>query len=67
MLVAVLRFGTELSPYGKSLRYRKLKPGFVVCSINEDLSDNGGAERNTKKRDQRGKPLSWDITFIVER
>lgn len=52
---------------GQNLRYRKLKTGFVVYSVGEDLSDNGGAERNTKKRDPGGKPLPWDITFIVER
>ncbi|MFC1603542.1 hypothetical protein ACFL5F_00815 [Planctomycetota bacterium] len=51
---------------GQSLRYRRLKTGFVVYSVGEDLSDNGGAERNSKKRDERGKPL-FDITFIVER
>jgi hypothetical protein len=52
---------------GENLRYRSLKTGFVVYSVSEDLSDNGGAERNTKKRDPGGKPLPWDITFIVER
>jgi len=51
---------------GQSLRYRRLKTGFVVYSVNEDLSDNGGAESNSKKRDQRGRRLS-DITFVVER
>ena len=52
---------------GENLRYRRLKTGFVVYSVGEDLYDNGGAERNTKKRDPAGKPLPWDITFIVER
>ena len=51
---------------GQNLRYRRLKTGFVVYSVGEDLSDNGGGERNSKKRDERGKPL-FDITFIVER
>ncbi|MGD8499876.1 MAG: hypothetical protein PVJ86_04470, partial [Phycisphaerales bacterium] len=51
---------------GEELRYRRLKTGFVVYSVSEDLSDNGGTERNTKKRDPSGKPLPWDITFIVE-
>ncbi len=52
---------------GQSLRYRRLKTGFVVYSVNKDPSDNGGAERNSKKRDPRGKLMSWDITFTVER
>jgi hypothetical protein len=52
---------------GQSLRYRTLRTGFVVYSVSEDKSDDGGAERNTKKRDPGGKPLPWDITFIVER
>jgi hypothetical protein len=51
---------------GQSLRYRRLKTGFVVYSVGKDLSDNGGGERNSKKRDERGNPL-FDITFIVER
>ncbi len=53
---------------GENLRYRRLKTGFIVYSVNEDLSDNGGAEINTKKRDPSGsKLLPWDIPFIVER
>ena len=53
---------------GENLRYRRLKTGFVVYSVNDDLSDNGGAEINSKKRDPGGsKLLPWDITFIVER
>ena len=52
---------------GQSLRYRRLKTGFVVYSVNEDLSDNGGAEISKKRLDPGGKLLPWDITFIVER
>ncbi len=51
---------------GNELRYKKLEPGFVVYSIGEDLSDDGGKERQRRK--ERGKKLpNWDVTFIVER
>ena len=52
---------------GQSLKYRTLEKGFVVYSVGEDLTDQGGAERDSRKRDSRGKPLPWDVTFIVER
>jgi hypothetical protein len=52
---------------GENLRYRRLKTGFVVYSVNEDLSDNSGAKLNTKKLGPNGKLLPWDITFIVGR
>jgi hypothetical protein len=52
---------------GENLRYRRLKTGFVVYSVNDDLSDNGGVEINQKRLDSNGKLLPWDITFIVER
>jgi hypothetical protein len=52
---------------GQSLKYRALKTGYVVYSVGEDLTDDGGAERNTRKRTPNDKPLPWDITFIVER
>ena len=52
---------------GQHLRYRKLKTGFVVYSVNDDLSDNGGAEINKKRLAPGDKLLPWDITFIVER
>ena len=51
---------------GKELRYKKLDPGFVVYSIGEDLSDDGGRERPAKTV-KDGKPVKWDVTFIVER
>jgi len=51
---------------GNDLRYRKLEPGFVIYSIGEDLSDDGGKEKPSKTvRD--GKPVKWDVTFIVQR
>ncbi len=52
---------------GQNLKYRILKTGFVVYSVGYDLTDDGGAERDGKKRDQKGKHVPWDITFIVER
>ena len=51
---------------GNDLRYRNLESGFVVYSIGEDLSDDGGKEKQPRKT--RGqKPPNWDVTFIVER
>ena len=52
---------------GQDLKYRTRETGFVVYSVGEDLTDEDGAERDSKKRDKRGKPLPWDVTFIVER
>ena len=52
---------------GQDLKYRIRETGFVVYSIGDDLTDEGGAERDSKKRDKKGKPLPWDVTFIVER
>ena len=52
---------------GRNLRYFTRENGFVVYSVGDDLTDNGGAERDSQKRDRRGKPLPWDITFIMER
>jgi hypothetical protein len=49
---------------GKDLRYKKLETGFVVYSIGEDGSDDGGKERQRKRS---RPPTSWDITFIVQR
>lgn len=46
---------------GAELRYIRLEEGFVVYSIGEDGSDDGGAEKNKGNKD------SWDITFTVER
>ncbi len=52
---------------GQSLKYRTLEKGFVVYSVGEDLTNEGGAERDGRGRDAKGKPLPWDVTFIVER
>lgn len=51
---------------GNDLRYKKLDPGFVVYSIGEDLSDDGGKEKPSKTT-RGGKPVKWDVTFIIER
>ena len=50
---------------GNELRYKKLETGFVVYSIGEDLSDEGGKEKPPRKI--KGEPPKWDVTFIVER
>jgi len=47
---------------GKDLRYKKLDVGFVVYSIGEDETDNGG-----KETPPGAKPRGYDITFIIER
>ena len=52
---------------GSPLKYRILQPGYVVYSVDDDLTDEGGTERGTQGRDVRNKPLPCDITFIVER
>jgi hypothetical protein len=52
---------------GHPLKYRTREIGYVVYSVGEDLTDEGGTERGTQGRDSRGKPLPYDITFIVER
>jgi len=52
---------------GRRLRYFTRESGYVVYSVGDDLTDNGGAERDGRGRDRRGKPLPWDITFIMER
>jgi hypothetical protein len=45
---------------GNEMRYRKLETGFVVYSICEDLSNDGGKEKTKESS-------NWDLTFIVER
>ena len=49
---------------GNELRYRKLDPGFMVYSIGEDLSDDGGKEKPPRRTKESP---NWDVTFIVER
>jgi hypothetical protein len=49
---------------GKDLKYKKLETGFVVYSIGEDGSDDGGKEKPQKRT---RPPAPWDVTFIVQR
>jgi hypothetical protein len=49
----------------KPLKYRLRQPGYVIYSVGEDQTDEGGAEPGA--RDGQGRALPWDITFIVER
>jgi hypothetical protein len=49
---------------GNELRYSKRDAGYVIYSVGEDLSDDGGKERPKKRRGQ-SRPNS-DVTFIVE-
>ena len=52
---------------GNDLRYKKLDMGgFVVYSIGEDLSGDGGKEKPPKSK-MSDNSHNWDITFIVER
>ncbi len=51
---------------GQPLRYKKRSPGYVVYSIGPNGTDNGGAERQPKPRDQT-QASPYDLTFIVER
>jgi len=51
---------------GAEMRYRRLETGYVVYSVGEDGSDDGGRER--LGWDERKDPEeNWDVTFIVER
>jgi hypothetical protein len=64
-LVPVYLKSVPKDPFdGNELRYKRLEAGFVVYSIGEDLSDDGGKERPTGKKN---KGETWDVTFIVER
>jgi len=49
---------------GKELRYEKLGVGFLVYSVGEDLSDDGGTEKPPRRTKESP---TWDVTFIVER
>jgi hypothetical protein len=51
---------------GNELRYKKLDVGYVVYSIGEDLTDDGGKEKLPKSKRNRESP-NYDVTFIVER
>jgi hypothetical protein len=51
---------------GGELRYKRLEKGYVVYSIGQDGSDDGGKEQ--LPREERKDPEeNWDVTFIVER
>jgi hypothetical protein len=50
---------------GQALRYSLLGQGYVVYSIGEDGSDDGGTERNRESRHPDGTP-KFDVTFFVE-
>jgi hypothetical protein len=51
---------------GQELRYKRLEKGYVVYSIGEDGSDDGGKERLPQGK-RKGEKENWDVTFIVER
>jgi hypothetical protein len=52
-----------LDPFtGEPLRYKQLAKGYVVYSVGQDLSDDGGKERPPK-----GEDGPYDVTIIVER
>jgi hypothetical protein len=50
---------------GAELRYKRLGKGYVVYSIGEDGSDDGG--REYPRRERKDPDENWDVTFIVER
>jgi len=50
---------------GQDIRYIKRGVGFVVYSIGEDESDDGGVEKQRRRRGTSRAPC--DITFIIER
>ena len=63
-LVPVYLESVPKDPFdGNELRYKKLETGFVVYSIGDDLSDDGGKERELRTKESP----NWDVTFIVER
>lgn len=52
---------------GNELRYEKRDAGFVIYSVGEDLSDDGGVERPPRNKRRGQNQPNWDVTFIVER
>ncbi|MBM4029327.1 MAG: hypothetical protein FJ280_28615 [Planctomycetes bacterium] len=57
---------TPRDPFdGSPLRYRRLKPGFVVYSVGPDETDHGGKERASAKERKAGE--THDLVFRVER
>jgi len=66
-LVPAYLDAVPIDPFdNQPLRYRLLEKGFVVYSIGDDNSDDGGAERDRDNRHPDGS-LKWDINFFVER
>ena len=51
---------------GQELRYKRLEKGYVVYSIGQDGSDDGGKELLPLGK-RKGGNKNWDVTFIVER
>ena len=51
---------------GQELRYKRLEKGYVVYSIGQDGSDDGGKERPPQGK-RKVEKENWDVTFIVER
>ena len=65
-LVPVYIDAIPVDPFdGNALRYKKRGTGFVIYSIGEDLSDDGGTEKPKKYEERKSNP-NWDVTFIVE-
>jgi len=57
--------GVPKDPFDdKELRYKKLETGFVIYSIGEDGTDDGGKEKPRKPLRPSG-PV--DVTFIIQR
>jgi len=55
-----------LDPFdGEKIRYKKINPGFVIYSVGENLSDDGGQEMPKTSVQRRNS--QWDTTFIVEK
>jgi hypothetical protein len=49
---------------GQPLRYKKLAKGYVIYSIGEDFTDDGGKEQDP---DAAGADEHYDITFTVDK
>ena len=49
---------------GHPLKFRKLPVGYVVYSIGEDSTDDGGVSFTNRPRNSKG---GWDYTFTVGR
>lgn len=65
-LVPVYLDAVPVDPFdGKRLRYKKLEIGFVVYSIGDDLTNDGGKERLPPSK-RTGESRNWDVTFTVE-